>query len=53
MIGAKVLWEIYEKHQDKWIVELLLNDLIDWHNWFHQSDTFITQHSTVRPTFFC
>ena len=30
MIGAKVLLELYRKYGDKWIVELLLNDLIDW-----------------------
>ena len=34
MIGAKVLLEIYRKYEDKWIVELLINDLIDWHDWF-------------------
>jgi hypothetical protein len=30
MIGAKVLLELYRKFGDKWIVELLLDDLIDW-----------------------
>lgn len=35
MIGAKVLLDLYTKYQDKWLVELLLDDLIDWHNWFH------------------
>ena len=35
MIGAKVVLELYEKFKDAWIVELLLNDLIDWHDWFH------------------
>ena len=35
MIGAKVVLELYEKFKDEWIVELLLNDLIDWHDWFH------------------
>ena len=34
MIGAKVVLELYRKFNDKWIVELLLNDLIDWHDWF-------------------
>ena len=34
MIGAKVLLELYRKFNDKWIVDLLLNDLIDWHDWF-------------------
>jgi len=26
--------QIYKKYGDKWIVDLLLNDLIDWHDWF-------------------
>ena len=30
-IGAKVVLELYKKFGDKWIVDLLLNDLIDWH----------------------
>ena len=34
MIGAKVVLELYRKYGDKWIVDLLLNDLIDWHDWF-------------------
>ena len=33
LIGAKVLLELYRKFGDVWIVELLLDDLIDWHNW--------------------
>lgn len=33
-IGSKVLLEIFEKYQDKWIVELLFDDLLDWSNWF-------------------
>jgi hypothetical protein len=24
--------QIYKKYGDKWIVDLLLNDLIDWHD---------------------
>ena len=34
MIGAKIVLELYRKFNDKWIVDLLLNDLIDWHDWF-------------------
>ena len=33
-IIKQVLLEIYKKHRDAWVVELLINDLIDWHNWF-------------------
>lgn len=30
----QVLLELYRKYGDKWIVELLLDDIIDWHDWF-------------------
>ena len=33
-IGAKVLLKMYERYGDKWIVELLFDDLLDWSNWF-------------------
>ena len=33
-IGAKVLLEMYNKHGDMWIVQLLFNDLVDWSDWF-------------------
>lgn len=33
-IGAKVLLDIYKKHGDVWIVDLLIDDLIDWNDWF-------------------
>ena len=29
-IGAKVLLEIYKKYKDEWIVNLLIDDLVDW-----------------------
>jgi hypothetical protein len=35
MIGAKVLLELYGKYKDAWLVELLFDDLLDWHGWFH------------------
>jgi hypothetical protein len=35
MIGGKVLLDLYNKYKDKWIVELLFDDILDWHNWFH------------------
>ena len=31
-MSMNVLMSIDE--QDTWIVELLINDLIDWHDWF-------------------
>ena len=33
-IGAKVLLEMYRKFQDKWIVELLFDDLKAWNDWY-------------------
>ena len=33
-IGAKVTWEIYKKCQNRWLVELLYEDLLDWNTWF-------------------
>lgn len=33
-IGAKVLLEMFKKQRDKWVVELLFDDLLDWSNWF-------------------
>jgi hypothetical protein len=31
--GAKVLLELWKKYQDKWIVKLLFDDLLDANNW--------------------
>ena len=36
-IGSKVLLELFKRHGDRWIVELLFDDLLDWSNWFLQS----------------
>ena len=33
-LGAKVLLEMFTKHNDSWIVELLYPDLFDWLDWF-------------------
>ena len=38
-IGSKVTLELYRKYQDKWLVELLLDDLLDWNNWFVEKRT--------------
>ena len=34
IIGAKILHEMYSKHGDKWMVDLLYNDCADWVDWF-------------------
>jgi len=33
-VGSKALLELYKKYGDKWVVELLFDDLLDWSNWF-------------------
>eukprot|EP00937_MAST-01D_sp_MAST-1D-sp2_P003752 g3752.t1 len=33
-VGAKVLQEMYGRHADGWVVELLFDDLVDWTQWF-------------------
>ncbi|CAB9497409.1 Trehalase [Seminavis robusta] len=33
MIGAKVTLELYRKYKDKWPVEVVFDDLLDWNNW--------------------
>jgi hypothetical protein len=31
--GGKVLLELFERFHDSWIVEVLIDDLIDWNDW--------------------
>jgi hypothetical protein len=33
-VGAKVLHELYQKYKDRWLVEAVFDDLMDWNNWF-------------------
>eukprot|EP01060_Flectonema_neradi_P020866 TRINITY_DN28366_c0_g1_i1.p1 TRINITY_DN28366_c0_g1~~TRINITY_DN28366_c0_g1_i1.p1 ORF type:complete len:807 (+),score=98.63 TRINITY_DN28366_c0_g1_i1:110-2422(+) len=33
-VGAKVVFELYSRFKDKWLVELLYHDLLDQNNWF-------------------
>ena len=35
-IGAKVLQAVFERWGDAWLVELLIDDLIDWNDWFYR-----------------
>eukprot|EP00656_Telonema_subtile_P004654 TRINITY_DN12117_c0_g1_i3.p1 TRINITY_DN12117_c0_g1~~TRINITY_DN12117_c0_g1_i3.p1 ORF type:complete len:517 (-),score=119.06 TRINITY_DN12117_c0_g1_i3:216-1766(-) len=34
IVGSKVLLSMFNKYQEKWIVELLFGDLFDWTQWF-------------------
>ena len=36
-VGSKVLLEMFTKYKEKWIVELLFDDLLDWNNWFQDN----------------
>jgi hypothetical protein len=33
LVGAKVTLELFRKYQDKWVVEVVFDDLLDWNNW--------------------
>lgn len=33
LVGSKVLLSLYEKFQDKWLVELMFDDCLDWSDW--------------------
>lgn len=33
-VGAKVLLSLYERYGDKWLVELVFDDILDWSDWF-------------------
>lgn len=32
-----MLWELYGRYGDTWLVALLYDDLKDWSDWFHES----------------
>jgi putative isomerase len=36
-VGAKVLLELYQKYKDRWLVEAVFDDLMDWNNWFMEN----------------
>ena len=36
-VGSKILLEMYKKHNDTWMVQLLFDDLYDWNTWYNQS----------------
>ena len=33
LVGARVLLALHKKYGDDWLVELLLDDFLDWHDW--------------------
>jgi hypothetical protein len=33
-VGSRVLLQMWRKRRERWIVELLYDDLLDWNNWF-------------------
>jgi putative isomerase len=33
-VGGRVLLELYQKYKDRWLVEPVFDDLMDWNNWF-------------------
>jgi hypothetical protein len=36
-VGARVLLELFRKFNDKWVVEALFDDLLDWNDWFMEN----------------
>ena len=33
LLGSRVLLDLYQRFGDLWLVELLVDDLLDWHEW--------------------
>ena len=50
IIGSKVLFELYKQYKDKWVVELLFDDLLDWLDWAHEHRTLGVRHCQRRST---
>jgi hypothetical protein len=46
-VGGRVLLELYRRFNDTWLVELLVDDLLDWHEWQW------TQRRVVAPGSAC
>jgi putative isomerase len=36
-VGGKVMLELYNKYNETWPIEVVFDDLLDWHNWFLQN----------------
>lgn len=36
-VGSRMLFELYRKYHDKWIVELLYPALLEWNTWFFEN----------------
>ena len=58
-VGGRVLLELYQRFKDKWLVELLFDDLLDWNRWqwSNRSKCFIPVFMgfffVVKSGFFC
>ena len=44
-IGSMALREVYRKYREKWLIELLFDDLIIWNDWYFT-------HRQIRPGLF-
>ena len=38
-VGAKVALELYNRFHDKWFLEVIFDDMLDWSNWFLRERT--------------
>ncbi len=36
-VGSLVLYEVYKKYKEEWIVELLFDDLLNWNTWYYEN----------------
>ena len=36
-VGSMAVWSIYQKYRDKWLLELLYNDLLTWNRWWNNN----------------
>ena len=33
-VGSMAVWTLYQQYGDKWLLELLYNELLSWNNWW-------------------
>ena len=36
-VGSLAAWTVYSRHKDKWVLELLYKDLLEWNRWWDSS----------------
>ncbi|MDR2382493.1 MAG: hypothetical protein LBD76_01230 [Prevotellaceae bacterium] len=36
-VGSLAVWTIYERYREKWLLELLYNELLSWNRWWNEN----------------